>query len=333
MKNLINYLKKNLIIIISVIILIIGISTIIIFAFIKPFNDWSFCTDSELFWQYGDFIGGFIGTLFSLVAVILLYKTLTTQRKSLNKQEEAFRINQFETTFFNLLKTQQEIVGSNKAYFISLNNKLEEVTYNTHARENFIYSKAELLKIWESIEQTEYLGSFDKSEVKIILNKIEMLEDSSRSDYISEDVAENKKEGIIHEENLRLTNRQYQITKEKWEYFKKENPEKRIKLISELFFDKYQYVFGHYYRHLYCIISFVNQFENSDFGNKELAKKYIDFIQAQISSIELMLLFYKAILSPELLILLIDYKFFKNLKVEDLIHESHNRISGINLKD
>jgi len=333
MKNLINYLKKNLIIIIAVIILIIGISTIIIFAFIKPFNDWSFCINSELFGQYGDFIGGFIGTLFSLVAVIFLYKTLTTQKKSLNKQEEAFRINQFETTFFNLLKTQQEIVGSNKAYFISLNNKLKEVPYNSHARENFIYSKAELLKIWESIKQNEYLGSFDKSEVKTILNKIEMLEDSSRPDYISEDVTENEKEEIIHEENLRLTNREYQITKAKWKYIKNENPENRIKLISELFFDKYQYVFGHYYRHLYCIISFVNQFEKSDFGDKKLAKKYIDFIQAQMSSIELMLLFYKAILSPELLILLIDYKFFKNLKVEDLIHESHNRISGINLKD
>jgi hypothetical protein len=183
--------------------------------------------------------------------------------------------------------------------------------------------------IWESIEKKIYIDSFDENDVIRIRNDISNLYDSSS--ILEAELEENE---IIRKEKLKLTNRQYQISKAKWEEANKEKQvRKKIELISKLFFDKYQYAFGHYYRHLYCIISFVNQFEKSDFGDKELAEKYIDFIQAQMSSIELMLLFYKAILSPELLILLIDYKFFENLKVEELIHESHDCICGISLKD
>ena len=63
-----------------------------------------------------------------------------------------------------------------------------------------------------------------------------------------------------------------------------------------------------------------------------MSKKYIDFIQAQMSSYEMMLLFYNAISFPKLLKLLIEYNFLENLAVEDLIVISHNCIEGINLK-
>ena len=63
-----------------------------------------------------------------------------------------------------------------------------------------------------------------------------------------------------------------------------------------------------------------------------MSKRYIDFIQAQMSSYEMMLLFYNAISFPKLLKLLIDYNFLENLAVEDLIDKSHNCIDGIKLK-
>ena len=43
-----------------------GIIVILFFLLSSPFNDGSFNRNAELFGQYGDFIGGFIGTVFTL---------------------------------------------------------------------------------------------------------------------------------------------------------------------------------------------------------------------------------------------------------------------------
>ena len=315
MKRLINYIENNLVKI-AFLTLIFGITIILIFSLKKPFNDWSFKTNPELFGLYGNFIGGFVGTLFSIVAVFLLYKTLITQQKTLKTQEDAIKqqkktseIEQFETTFFNLLKTQQEITSSIKAYFslLKLNNNINIVNYIGigQGREFFGYSKDELTKIWKSIESDKCLGSFDEKDVN---------------------------EDIIDEENLRLANREYSISKKEWEQVHEKEIIKKLETMYGLFFQRYHYAIGHYYRHLYHIINFVKQFEESKTDFKGMSKKYIDFIQAQMSSYEMMLLFYNAISFPKLLKLLIEYNFLENLAVEDLIVISHNCIEGINLK-
>jgi hypothetical protein len=332
MKNrLINYIKNHLLKI-AICMLIFGIIIILIFIFIKPFNDWSFKTNPELFGLYGDFIGGFVGTLFSLVAVFLLYKTLITQQETIKLQANAIElqkktseIERFETTFFNLLKTQQEITNNIKAYFSTLNIKstpsLTVNTYIVQGREFFGYSKDELTKIWKSIESNTYLGSFDEEDFdNYIKAEIEQINEQ-----------EHEIQKIINEESIRFANKEYSISNNLWEQTNKKEIRKKLEIMYGLFFQRYHYAIGHYYRHLYHIIDFVEQFEKSkrtDF----IPKKYIDFIQAQMSSFEMMLLFYNAISFPKLLKLLIKYNFLENLAVEDLIHISHNCIKGINLK-
>ena len=61
-------------------------------------------------------------------------------------------------------------------------------------------------------------------------------------------------------------------------------------------------------------------------------QRYSDFIQAQMSSFELTLLFYNSLSFPKLLRLLVVSNFLENLAEEDLISESHNCIDGIKLK-
>lgn len=58
--------------------------------------------------QVGDFIGGVVGTLFSLTGIILLYETLALQRKELESSRQVLEKQQFETTFFNLINLYQE---------------------------------------------------------------------------------------------------------------------------------------------------------------------------------------------------------------------------------
>lgn len=62
--------------------------------------------------KFGDFIGGVIGAIFTLVGIVLLYETLSFQRKELKESRQVFESQQFENTFFNLLNLYQNIVQS-----------------------------------------------------------------------------------------------------------------------------------------------------------------------------------------------------------------------------
>ena len=72
--------------------------------------------DSEVMGHYGDFIGGAIGTFITL---ILLYVTLTLQRKTFESQEkvstkniEMLAIQQLNDKFFKLYDVYKDIVGN-----------------------------------------------------------------------------------------------------------------------------------------------------------------------------------------------------------------------------
>lgn len=72
--------------------------------------------DTNLTGMIGDFMGGVVGTIWSFAGVILFFLALRLQSKELGLQieelrstREVFSTQQFENTFFNLLKTQNDI--------------------------------------------------------------------------------------------------------------------------------------------------------------------------------------------------------------------------------
>ncbi len=58
---------------------------------------------------FGDFIGGFVGTIFALVGIFLLYATLQVQRQELTDSRKVFVKQQFDNTFFELIKLFNQI--------------------------------------------------------------------------------------------------------------------------------------------------------------------------------------------------------------------------------
>ena len=54
--------------------------------------------------QLGDFVGGYIGTIFALVGVVLLYSTLKNQRVTTS-------VEKFETKYFELIKMHRDNVA------------------------------------------------------------------------------------------------------------------------------------------------------------------------------------------------------------------------------
>ncbi len=78
------------------------------YLFLLKADGWSFWNvdkmNIERSGQFGDYIGGFVGTLFSLAGFIFLYLTLKEQRL-------AFRKERFENHFFELIKLHRENIN------------------------------------------------------------------------------------------------------------------------------------------------------------------------------------------------------------------------------
>ena len=102
-----NKTVNRLLVSLSVIVVVVGFAAIAYFIFNLPFNDGSGLRDSDLFNDYGSFIGGFAGSLFSLAGFFLLYLTLRTQREDMNIQKKSAERDRFENRFFELLKIHQ----------------------------------------------------------------------------------------------------------------------------------------------------------------------------------------------------------------------------------
>lgn len=81
--------KTGFVLIVAGFVIIIG--SFIAFVF---FSRWSFsCTlDEEVVGQFGDFVGGAVGTLFALAGVVLYYVALTEQRKDLKINHDNLKI-------------------------------------------------------------------------------------------------------------------------------------------------------------------------------------------------------------------------------------------------
>ena len=340
-KILNKFIEKNGAII-ALIFIIIGLIIIVVSFFVKPFNDWSFNSNATLFGQYGDFIGGFIGTLFTTAGFVLIYKTFITQREAIELQKKTSTLERNDNLYFNLLNSQQNITDKIKSYFFTLHDLSKEITQTIEGRDFFSYSKSELIKIWVSLN-TKYHGQYTDESAESAQYEIDKFYNPNSEEFTHPDDADHQAKIIKDNLTLSYTNKIYGISKLLWEKIKEKPIQEKIKSMYAFYFTKFHYVAGHYFRHLYHILIFIEQSEDSLIKSakdeneiieiKQMTKKYVDFLQSQMSSFELMLLFYNSQSFPKALNLVIKYNVLENLAVEDLIDKSHNCIKGINLKN
>lgn len=84
--------------------------------------------------EWGNFIGGVFGTIIAGIACIYVYKTYISQKKELEKTNKTAKKQQFETTFFNLIRIHKECledvqctVYNLKQFVIDDDNKGERI--------------------------------------------------------------------------------------------------------------------------------------------------------------------------------------------------------------
>ena len=247
----------------SVFLIITGFALIIIFTFNSSFNDGSGILNPDLASKYGSFIGGLVGSIFSLAGILLILENLIVQRRISYSQ-------QFENKLFELIRYHRENVnhietalGHNAMVLFKENIEaiLRKVKWftvkNFFEEENKDRDQIRIAYIFFFYG----LENHSINSIKKILpeyNQPEVYDDYTKIDIIFEAV----KESIENDKNYSI--------------------------------EGHQEVLGHYFRHLYQSFMFIKDAEHL---NKKQKYGYAKMLRAQLSTFEQAILFYN-IMSP-----------------------------------
>ena len=302
MKNILTEKFSKTLLVIGLILLVIGFTLFI-------WNDFNLKTEnklnSEKVAQFGDLVGGLIGSIWALAGVILFYVALTEQRtdfatnrlvlnaqtKALTQQikefelqreelsetrkifiiqSETLKTQQFESTFFNLLNLHHQIV-----------NSIDLVSYEKAPRER----KQSIL---------EFSDHMKKSGERIITTGRDTFVKFSKG-------FENEYRKVINSDS------------EKDEFY-------IVNTAYISYYNKHQSDLGHYFRNLYHLFKFIN---NSNIDDKS---RYTSLVRAQLSNDELVLIFYNSISengNEKFKPLIEKYHLLKNINKSTLIRKEH----------
>ena len=292
--------------------------------------------------QIGDTIGGTTAPIVGIVSIVLLAYTLIEQLRFNTKQVDLQRQEQFKTTFFELLKEQRDIKNSLFTNYegVDMQNPTKIQKIPVKGQDFFRMGSFVLKNIFDSMEYGHYCHSYDPEEID---NQLAYCD--AHSENYFEDSNGNlyrfSFETIKTQSKFCFLNDKYKITNEEFEAYKHLDIEQKINFVYGRFFNIHEEC-GNYFRHLYRILYFVKQSEEEELlgiydvaVRQQVSKRYYDlvqFVQAQMSTKEMLMVFYNSFSFPKLRELLIRYNLLENLTVENLIAPSHNCIDGYHLK-
>lgn len=294
--------------------------------------------------QVGDFMGGVIGSIWALAGIFLYFSAIKMQNKELENQAKYRRedaimetIKDFEATFFSLLASQQRIREELHAEFTDVkwddNHKLAEIIKNASSNDFFIEAYAVFQKLYFfSARETYHVNLNPNKDLPFATNKDEKTK--IVTEY-SEDLAV-----VTLGFNETLFTR---VKSQKSEL-------KRCQALYLLFFVHYSSTIGHYCRHLYNILKYMDQVQLDIFEmirntmseadqRKKMQevlirfKRYAAFLQSSLSSSEMSILFYNALIYDKARKLYLRYNLLENLQDIYLIKQEHkNLIRGFECK-
>lgn len=356
---------KKTIIIITCIGMLLACAAPIVFT-----REWSNIKFDQTTGPIGDTIGGTTAPIIGILSIVLLCLTLTEQISFNKKQQEIASDEQFKSTFFSLLQVQRDIIEkiSGKFSYLGLftyeeypqdkekikilRKDKEWLTIQNKSNnevcgfEFFKQVKYQLKLIYEALDSETFYNNYDVQEAY-------EAEDQLRREIITgcniPPEIEEKQNKLINDTRLpyRLAyvNDKYSITKKMHILYHTLPEEKKVGMGYAVFFNKYEGV-GYYFRHLYRILKFIKMNEDEkikSYGKNISAKEkllirnhfkqYAQFIQAQMSIEELLILFYNSFMFEKAQRLIIYYDLLENLTVQNLIREEHNCNSKIKMKN
>jgi hypothetical protein len=318
----------------------------------------------------GDFIGGSTIAFFNLASVSLLVATLLIQRRELKETQKEYKITnetmkkqQFESTFFNMIDLQHNIlkeikinkdVGREaiKVLYYELRDTYQKDMFNNH-KNKMIEDLMELeidelneitVAFLDNINLHNYLEprrkTMDNSAWEKFYNGVingndlnwEKLKQFNQN-HFQRNVKDNRHACKSELENLLdfdTISSRADLPTDALKNFRREFYERPIYAYKFKAYEKlYNYrenIIGHYYRNLYRIVKLI---QTNTFGHEdekiieEVRRIYRGILRAQLSSFELLMIFYNVVYSKKGLKfkdLLLDINFFDDhLIIKDFI--------------
>lgn len=313
-------------------------------------------TDIEITGQFGDYFGGVIGSIWTLAGVLLYFSALKVQQEQLKAQKEEMKQSekllsqqQFESTFFGLLQTQKNLKKDLYCEVKVLTPIEYDYTFKYIEYDSklfFRYIIQEMKKLYQ-VYTRETFTTWDDNMAR---NQIEDLNNYAEYCRLEEIPFNHSTEfsRIFQELDLSYTTSFYQVKERNINAAKnKESEELLCCSIYGHILLAYQEQLGHYFRHLYNIVKFLDSEKEKNLadirdknGRKEKKAinerfaNYFSFIHSILSTSELTVLFYNSMLFPKSRNLYVKYGMFNNLLKTKLINQKHAElIESANLKD
>lgn len=303
------------------VVLVVLILTLIAFRHAGYLN--SFKVDTSKLGHFGDFIGGFLGVLLTSVATILIYLTYFSQKEELKLSRELFSKQNFENTFFNMLKVHQGL-KNHIAYIQSEKNAWcgNYLNIEGNVPKKIPYSGRQFFKLAE--EEFRCFWKYENPEYFDITDLI---------------AVRHKKYGYKLENHPKI-----KVYDPADGQFVNHSVEEHLSFITELkypfFWDQYKYYLGDYFRNIYNILKYISESKQRELNQKkksvkeeeeikEKYKNYADILQSQLSLSELFLNFYNALMYPNMKRYIEEFDFIENLYVSNLLHPKHAEFKGM----
>jgi hypothetical protein len=273
--------------------------------------------DTTIFNDFGSFLSGSAGLLFTIATTILVYMTYRTQkeelkeareeaeasRKALELQARTTQLQQFENTFFNLLGNHREVLKSLQETWVQ-NDNLKH-----HA---IIEGKKLIDKTTEFIKTI--IRGLNNSSYAIVRGEVDL----EYQGFIPKGYRDSIGKEFKFEWKPKLS------IKCKSHLANTEN----LHLLYEKVFLPNRSSLGHYFRNLFHLVKFVDEYTGFDSldSNKEIFDikyKYIRLVRAQLSNNELFLLALNSItdFGEEFVPFIEKYKLLKNISIFEELDE------------
>ena len=216
--------------------------------------------------QFGDYIGGVVGTVFALAGTILVFASFV-------QQQHRNTIESFEKNYFEMLRVHEDIV--------------REMSYNgKHSREIFTIALDQLRRIYNSAE-----SSLTNIKVKAAANQLRAEGANDEDIYNFLENGDTKVVAIMISVGV--------LYYGKNDFYLSSDNDKVLNAISKLViaeqpdygFEPMDNVLGHYYRQMYHTVKYVLK---STWLKEGERYDYVKLLRAQLSDYEQIMLFYNA---------------------------------------
>lgn len=264
--------------------------------------------DENKFGNFGDFFGGTVGAMCGFASILLLFITYHLQRKELEDTRREFeesnriaRLQQFENKFFELLRIHRDNVEkmeskgkTGRAVIIDIKDEFKSAYDIVCAN------------LRDAIPDSEKL-------VNIAYHIVYYGVDNSTEAYLKSQLQNFIGDEAVTIRLLQFFLKKREAKKEKW-----------------CIYDGHQSRLGHYYRHLFMSLTYVDNQPNSLLSTKEKGL-YGKMLRAQLSNHEQALLFFNSLSTMgnawrrpakgSKKSLMERYKFIKNIPIQGFTYD------------